>query len=112
MPDGEHFVREDVRGFLDMLKAMGGQGVEQVGAVTGREQMRALTTIAEADARELPVVRDLMCPGPAGDNRGGAPVTVGAPGALASERQEKGLNSGALGLISGTVVGAASTAPA
>lgn len=67
MADGEHYVREDVRGFLDMLKAMGGQGVEAVGAEVGREQMRVLGSIAEATARDLPVVRDLMCPGPAGD---------------------------------------------
>lgn len=67
MADGEHFVRDDVRGFLDMLKAMGGPGVEEVGAVAGREQMRALGGLAEAEARELAVIRDLACPGPAGD---------------------------------------------
>jgi acetyl esterase len=67
MGDGEHYVRDDVRGFLDMLKQMGGQGVEEVGAVAGREQMRAMVSFAEAEARELPVVTDLMCPGPAGD---------------------------------------------
>ncbi len=67
MADGEHYVREDVRGFLDMLKAMGGQGVEAVGAVAGREQMRTMVSIAEAEALDLPVVKDLMCPGPAGE---------------------------------------------
>lgn len=67
MADGDHFVRADVRGFLDMLKAMGSQGPEAVGAVTGREQMRAMVSIAEADAREVAVVKDMMCPGPAGD---------------------------------------------
>lgn len=67
MAEAEHYVREDVRGFLDMLKAMGGPGVEEVGAVAGRDQMRMLTALAEAPARELAVVRDLMCPGPAGD---------------------------------------------
>ena len=36
MPDTEHYVREDVRGFLDMLEAMGTKGVEEVGAVEGR----------------------------------------------------------------------------
>lgn len=67
MADSEHFVREDVRGFLDTLRAMGGPGVEEVGAVAGREQMRMLGGLAEAEARELPVIKDLVCPGPAGD---------------------------------------------
>jgi acetyl esterase len=67
MADGEHFVREDVRGFLDMLKAIGGPKVEEIGAVAAREQMRAMGGLAEAEARELAVVKDLMCPGPAGD---------------------------------------------
>ena len=67
MADGEHYVREDVRGFLDMLKAIGGPKVEEVGAVAGREQMRVMTGMAEAAARELPVIKDLMCPGPGGE---------------------------------------------
>lgn len=67
MADGEHYVREDVRGFLDMLKAIGGPKVEEVGAVAGREQMRMMTGMAEAAARELPVIKDLMCPGPGGE---------------------------------------------
>ncbi|WP_133365151.1 alpha/beta hydrolase [Qipengyuania sediminis] len=67
MADAEHYVREDVRGFLDMLKAMGGPGVEEVGAVAGRDQLRMLTSLAEAEPRQLAVSRDLMCPGPAGD---------------------------------------------
>ncbi|WP_379546533.1 alpha/beta hydrolase [Qipengyuania sp. DSG2-2] len=67
MADTEHFVREDVRGFLDMLEQIGGKGVEEVGAVMGREQMRAMGAIAEAPAREMAVQKDLTCPGPAGD---------------------------------------------
>ena len=67
MADTEHFVRDDVRAFLDMLVAMGGKGVEEVGAVEGRLQMRTLGALAEAPARELAVIRDLSCPGPAGD---------------------------------------------
>ena len=67
MADSEHYVREDVRGFLEMLKAMGAPGVEEVGAVAGREQMRMLGGLAEAEARELPVIKDLVCPGSAGD---------------------------------------------
>ncbi|MEZ5682269.1 MAG: alpha/beta hydrolase [Erythrobacter sp.] len=67
MADTEHFVRDDVRGFLDMLEAMGGQGVEQVGHIEGREQMRALGSVAEAEPRKLAVIKDVTCPGPAGD---------------------------------------------
>ena len=67
MANSEHFVREDVRGFLDMLEAMGGKGVEEVGAEEGRVQMRTLGSLAEAAPRDLAVVRDLTCPGPAGE---------------------------------------------
>lgn len=67
MADGEHYVREDVRGFLAMLKAIGGPTVEEIGAVGAREQMRAMGGMAEAEARELPVIKDLLCPGPDGD---------------------------------------------
>ncbi len=86
MADNEHFVRGDVRGFLDMLEQLGGKGVEEVGAVEGRQQMRAMKAIAEADAHALPVMRDLTCPGPANDiplrlydsreTRGPSPVVV------------------------------------
>ena len=67
MADTEHFVRDDVRAFLDMLQQMGGKGVEEVGAVEGRLQMKALGSMADAPARELAVVKDISCPGPAGD---------------------------------------------
>lgn len=67
MADTEHFVRDDVRAFLDMLDNMGGKGVEEVGAVDGRIQMKTLGALAEAPARELAVVKDLTCPGPAGE---------------------------------------------
>jgi len=67
MADTEHYVREDVRGFLDMLEAMGTKGVEEVGAVEGREQMRTLGSVAEAEPRPMAIRRDLTCPGPAGD---------------------------------------------
>ena len=66
MADTEHYVRDDVRGFLDMLEAMGGKGVEEVGAQEGREQMRAMGALAEAEPRAMAVQKDLTCPGPAG----------------------------------------------
>ncbi|MEZ5694440.1 MAG: alpha/beta hydrolase [Altererythrobacter sp.] len=67
MADTEHFVRDDVKAFLGMLEQLGGKGVEEVGAVEGRQQMRAMGSIAEADAKPLAVVKDITCPGPAGD---------------------------------------------
>ena len=67
MAADDHYVREDVRGFLDMLEQLGGKGVEEVGAVEGREQMRAMGAIAEAEPREMAVQKDLTCPGPDGD---------------------------------------------
>ncbi|QKG71728.1 alpha/beta hydrolase [Erythrobacter mangrovi] len=66
MADTEHYVRDDVRGFLDMLQSMGGMGVEQVGHMAGREQMRAMAQVAEADPRSLAVIKDVTCPGSAG----------------------------------------------
>ena len=66
MADTEHYVRDDVRGFLDMLEAMGGKGVEEVGAEEARQQMRAMGAVAEAEPRTMAVQRDLTCPGPAG----------------------------------------------
>ena len=67
MADTEHFVRDDVRGFLDMLEQIGGKGVEEVGAVEGRVQMKTMGQLAEAPPRDLAVKKDLTCPGPAGD---------------------------------------------
>lgn len=67
MADTEHFVRDDVRAFLDMLEQMGGKGVEEVGAVEGRAQMKTLGMLAEAPARDLAVMKDLTCPGPGGN---------------------------------------------
>ena len=86
MADTEHYVRDDVRGFLAMLEQMGGDGIEVIGAEAGREQMRAMKALAEADAPEMAVRRDLTCTGPAGDiplrfydvkaERGATPVVV------------------------------------
>ena len=65
--ESEPFVRPDVRALLDMLKAMGRPPVEEVGAVAGREGMRAMAQIGEAPAREMAVIKDVAVPGPAGE---------------------------------------------
>lgn len=67
MADTEHFVRDDVRAFLAMLEQIGSKGVEEVGHIEGRAQMRVMSQLAEAEAAELAVIRDLACPGPGGD---------------------------------------------
>lgn len=67
MASGEHYVRDDVRGFLAMLEQLGRPGIETLPVEEGRQGMAAMGKIAEADPKELAVIRDLACPGPAGD---------------------------------------------
>ncbi len=67
MADTEHYVRADVRGFLDMLAQMGGPQMDEIPLDQARGSYVAMKSLAEADPRELAVVRDLSCPGPAGD---------------------------------------------
>ena len=61
------YVRDDVRRLLDMLEAMGRPPIEEAGAVAGREGMRAMAQMGETEPRELAVIEDVACPGPAGD---------------------------------------------
>ncbi len=63
----EPFVRDDVRGLLDMLKTMDRPPVEEAGAVAGREGMRMLAQLADPQPHDLAVIRDVTCPGPAGE---------------------------------------------
>ncbi|MGX7952347.1 alpha/beta hydrolase [Tsuneonella sp. HG249] len=67
MAEAEHYVREDVRGFLDMLKAMGGPELDEVPLEQARASYTAMAQLAEIEPRELAVVRDLTCPGPDGE---------------------------------------------
>ena len=86
MSETEHYVRDDVRAFLDMLAQLGGPEMRDIGAVEARNQMRAMGGLAEAPAREMAVVRDLTCPGPAGEiplrfydareERGPSPIVI------------------------------------
>ena len=66
-PTTQPFVRDDVRTLLDMMKAMNRPPVEEVGAVAGREGMRAMGQIGEAEPKDLAVIKDVTCPGPDGD---------------------------------------------
>ncbi|WP_120717782.1 alpha/beta hydrolase [Tsuneonella amylolytica] len=67
MADTEHYVREDVRGFLDFLKSMAGPEMDEVPIEQARGTYVAMKGLAEAPERDLAVVKDLTCPGPAGD---------------------------------------------
>ena len=63
----EIFVRPDVRQFLDFLNALPGPKTHEVGPVEARRMMVASRHVADAPRGEVAVVRDLTCPGPAGE---------------------------------------------
>jgi acetyl esterase len=63
----DHYVRDDVRGFLAFLNALDGPEMRDIPLAEARGAYTAMVPVAEADNRELAVVRDLACPGPAGD---------------------------------------------
>ncbi|MCW1384174.1 alpha/beta hydrolase [Novosphingobium sp. KCTC 2891] len=65
----EHYVRPDVRAFLDMMNAIDAPPMSAVGPEAARAGYIAMGQMAEADPRPLAVIRDLTCPGPAGDIR-------------------------------------------
>ncbi|MCP5397276.1 MAG: alpha/beta hydrolase [Sphingomonadaceae bacterium] len=67
MSDNAHFVRADVQAFLGMLEAMNRPQLHELALDEAREASRTMAKMADADARDLPVIRDLTCPGPAGD---------------------------------------------
>lgn len=63
----EHFVRPDVGAFLAFLNGMGRPELSQMQLEEARASYIAMVPLTEADPRELAVIRDLTCPGPAGD---------------------------------------------
>lgn len=67
MPTGEHFIRPDMKAFLDMLEAVGRPSIATMGVEEARAGFGALHAMADRPARVLPVIRDHACPGPAGD---------------------------------------------
>jgi acetyl esterase len=67
MADTEPYVREDVRAFLTLLEAAGGPPLDEVTLEEARAGYQALHDMADAPARDLAVIRDLACSGPAGD---------------------------------------------
>lgn len=65
----EPYVRPDVRQFLDWLNSLPGPKTYEVGPVEARAMMVASRHVADAATGALAVIRDLSCPGPAGDIR-------------------------------------------
>jgi acetyl esterase len=61
------YVRPDTRAFLDFLNAQEGPKMQDLPAAAGREMMRAMRAVADAEPTPLAVIRNLSCPGPAGD---------------------------------------------
>ncbi|HEY7808147.1 MAG TPA: alpha/beta hydrolase [Croceibacterium sp.] len=67
MNDAGHFVRDDVRGFLDVLASMDRPELADQPIEEARAGMVAMAPAIDLPPLDLPVIRDLTCPGPAGD---------------------------------------------
>jgi len=67
MTDQTPYIRPDMKAFLDALAGMGGVRMAELPIAEARAAYQALHTMTDRPARELPVIRDLACPGPAGD---------------------------------------------
>lgn len=61
------YIRPDMQGFLDMMAAVNGPKMADITLEEARASYQAMHNIADRPARELPVIRDLACPGPAGE---------------------------------------------
>lgn len=63
----EPFVRPDVAMLLAMMSASGAPPMDQLPLADARDAYRMMRFVADADPTPLAIVRDLTCPGPAGD---------------------------------------------
>ncbi|HST36194.1 MAG TPA: alpha/beta hydrolase, partial [Allosphingosinicella sp.] len=61
------YVRPDVRQFLDWIGALPGPKTYEAGPVEARRMMVASRHVADVPTGDLAVIRDLSCPGPAGE---------------------------------------------
>ncbi|MEL7197303.1 MAG: alpha/beta hydrolase [Pseudomonadota bacterium] len=61
------FIRPDMKAFLDALAAANGPAIADMTLEEARASYVALHGMADRPARDLAVIRDLTCPGPAGD---------------------------------------------
>lgn len=67
MTDTVPFIRPDMKAFLDALAAMNGPKIADMTLEEARASYVALHAMADRPARDLAVIRDLSCPGPAGE---------------------------------------------
>lgn len=61
------YVRPDVAMMLAMMSATGAPAMNEMAPADAREAYRMMRFVADADPTPLAIVRDLSCPGPAGD---------------------------------------------
>ncbi|MEE1876274.1 alpha/beta hydrolase [Altererythrobacter litoralis] len=61
------YVRPDVKAFIDAMAAVGGPALADMTLEEARASYIALHGMADRPARELAVIRNLSCPGPAGE---------------------------------------------
>jgi acetyl esterase len=61
------YIRPDMKAFLDMLAQVAGPKLAEMTLEEARASYVALHNLADRPARALPVIRDLACPGPAGE---------------------------------------------
>lgn len=61
------FIRPDMKAFLDMMAQVNGPRIADMTLEEARASYQALHNLADRPARELAVIRDLVCPGPTGD---------------------------------------------
>lgn len=61
------YIRPDMKAFLDMMAQVNGPKLADMTLEEARASYVALHGLADRPARDLAVIRDLACPGPAGD---------------------------------------------
>ena len=61
------YIRPDMKAFIDALAAAGSLPIAEMSLEEARGAYVALHGMADRPARELAVIKDLSCPGPAGD---------------------------------------------
>jgi acetyl esterase len=62
----QHYVRPDVKAFLDYLNSVEGPQMHEMPLDAARASYIAMGQIAEMPPRDLAVIKDLSCPGPGG----------------------------------------------
>lgn len=67
MSSTDNAIRPDVRAFLDMLEALQQPQIHELPPAQARAAACKMAELADAPPRELAVIRDLACPGPAGN---------------------------------------------